>query len=102
MATPMQTQSVFGKPTKSKTQKKRARLQEKTGDIKQDVVLEPDVSYMQKQKEIYEKAYEKWTPEDEHKLVEMRQSDSTIKALVETLKRNKGAIISRLRKLGIE
>ena len=74
----------------------------KSGDMQQDVVLEPDVSYMQKQKEIYEKAYEKWTREEEHKLVEMRQSDSTIKALVETLKRNKGAIISRLRKLGIE
>ena len=102
VATPMQTQSVFGKPTKSKTQKKRARLQEKTGDIKQDVVLELDVSYMQKQKEIYEKAYGKWTQEEEHKLVEMKQSGSTIKTLIETLKRNKGAIISRLRKLGIE
>ena len=74
----------------------------KSGDIQQDVVLEPDVSYMQKQKEIYEKAYGKWTQEEEHKLVEMKQSGSTIKTLIETLKRNKGAIISRLRKLRIE
>lgn len=63
----------------------------------QDTVSNTEQTYMQEQKDKYEKAYAKWTPEEEQHLTEMKQSGFSIKTLVEVLKRNKGGIISRLR-----
>ncbi|MBR1786892.1 MAG: HRDC domain-containing protein [Paludibacteraceae bacterium] len=69
---------------------------------RQDAVSNTEQTYMQEQKDKYEKAYAKWTLEEEQHLTEMKQSGFSIKTLVEVLKRNKGGIISRLRKLGLE
>ena len=73
----------------------------KSDSLQQNIVLDPAQNYTQKQKEKYENAYAKWTHEEEQKLVEMKKSGVTMKTIIKTLKRNKRAIIRRLKKLGL-
>lgn len=60
------------------------------------------VSYMEQQKRLYTNAYAKWTPEENEKLKVLYRKGISIQELTQIFGRNKGAICSRLRKLGIE
>lgn len=76
---------------------------------KQAVSVQPEIpedslsmSYMDRQKQLYEKAYAPWTNEDDEKLLRLYQAGVTIADLSAVFKRNNGAIRSRLRKIGLE
>ena len=61
--------------------------------------INPELSYMDRQKLLYSKAYAPWTEEEENDLLLYYQQGKTIAELVEIFQRNAGAIRSRLRKL---
>lgn len=61
--------------------------------------INPGLSYMDRQKQLYSKAYAPWTEEEENDLLLYYQQGKTIAELVEIFQRNAGAIRSRLRKL---
>ena len=61
--------------------------------------INPELSYMDRQKLLYSKAYAPWTEEEEKDLLLYYQQGKTIAELVEIFQRNAGAIRSRLRKL---
>lgn len=76
---------------------------------KQAVSVQPEIpgdslsmSHMDRQKQLYEKAYAPWTNEDDEKLLRLYQAGVTIADLSAVFKRNNGAIRSRLRKIGLE
>jgi len=46
------------------------------------------------------RAYESWTPEEEQKLINLYKEGVTIKEIAEKLQRQKGAVTSRLKKIG--
>lgn len=76
---------------------------------KQAVNVQPEISgdsllmsHMDRQKQLYEKAYAPWTNEDDEKLLRLYQAGATIADLSAVFKRNNGAIRSRLRKIGLE
>lgn len=50
----------------------------------------------------HKNAYERWTKEDDYQLAEMYQNGEKLSALTAHFHRNRGAILSRLRKLGFE
>ena len=58
-------------------------------------------SYISQQKQIHEKAYERWTVEDEHLLETLFQKGFRIKEIASKLGRNEGSIRSRLKKMGL-
>ena len=58
-------------------------------------------SYISQQKQIHEKAYERWTLEDEHLLESLFQEGLRIKEIASKLGRNEGSIRSRLKKMGL-
>ena len=49
----------------------------------------------------YSMAYEKWTDEEESKLLRLYLNKVSIEDIMKELGRNRGAIMSRLRKLGM-
>jgi len=53
-------------------------------------------------RKVHPKAYEKWTPEDDHHLWALHRSGCSIKELSAEFDRNPGAIESRLRKLAMQ
>ena len=55
---------------------------------------------MDRQKQLYSKAYAPWTEEEEQDLLFHYKQGKTVSELVEIFQRNAGAIRSRLRKLG--
>lgn len=57
------------------------------------------VSYMAQQKAIYAKAYERWSDEDDQKLLSLYAKGKTVSELMQIFKRNRGAIESRIKKL---
>ena len=58
-------------------------------------------SYISQQKQIHEKAYERWTLEDEYLLESLFQEGLRIKEIASKLGRNEGSIRSRLKKMGL-
>jgi len=60
-----------------------------------------ELDYKQKAKLTYSMAYEKWTKEEEEKLVSLYRSKYEIEDIIKELGRNKGAVLSRLKKLGL-
>ena len=56
-------------------------------------------SYMAQQKALYAKAYERWTAEDDQKLLFLYSQGKNISELMQIFCRNKGAIKSRISKL---
>ena len=58
-------------------------------------------TYMQQQKESHPNAYVQWTKEEEDKLRKMVLAGKKVTQIAEALKRNEGAIISRMKKLGL-
>lgn len=63
--------------------------------------VKPELSYMDRQKQLYSNAYAPWTEEGEQDLLFYYKQGKTVSELVEVFQRNAGAIRSRLRKLGI-
>lgn len=57
------------------------------------------MSYMAQQKAIYAKAYERWSDEDDQKLLSLYAKGKTVSELMQIFKRNRGAIESRIKKL---
>jgi DNA-binding NarL/FixJ family response regulator len=53
-------------------------------------------------KQNHPNAYEPWTPEQEEILKSMYKGGSPVKDIASALKRQPGAIISRIRKLGLD
>lgn len=58
-------------------------------------------SHMGKQKAIYPNAYSPWSDEDDQRLVQLFHEGKNIEELMFIFQRNRGSIISRLRKLGL-
>lgn len=58
-------------------------------------------TYMGKMKEKYEKAYVPWTTEDKNLLNKYYSQGLTVPEIAKLLGRNEGAIISRMKKMGI-
>ena len=56
-------------------------------------------SYMERQKQIHSKAYERWTDDDDRLLMQMHKSGASINELMSKFGRNEGAIRSRIIKL---
>ena len=56
-------------------------------------------TYMAQQKAIYANAYERWSDEDDQKLLYLYSKGKTIYELMNIFSRNEGAIRSRLTKL---
>ncbi len=59
-------------------------------------------NYMEKQKQLHKNAYQKWSSEEDATLTDLFNAPDFDRAkAAETLGRNKGAIQSRLKKLGL-
>ncbi len=56
-------------------------------------------SYMQQQKDVYANAYERWTENDDKKLIDLYNSGIEVKNLMSIFKRNEGSIMARIKKL---
>ncbi len=63
--------------------------------------VEQPKSYMSQQKEKYNNAYKPWTSDENERLREMTEQGKTVQEISLALGRNKGAILSRQKKLGI-
>ena len=64
-----------------------------------------DISHQERQAEIkqrYPNAYEPWTPRHEEILKQMHTGGAPVKAIASALKRQPGAVSSRIRKLGLD
>jgi len=59
------------------------------------------LSYMDKQKQTYAKAYAPWTEEDDNRLKQLYAEGRSVAELMEIFERNRGAIRSRLKKVGL-
>lgn len=60
----------------------------------------PELSYMDKQKQLYNNAYAPWTKEEENALLYLHKQGKKVSELTEILQRNAGEIRSRLKRLG--
>ena len=60
-----------------------------------------ELDYKQKAKLTFGMAYEKWTDEEEAKLIRLFMNKVSIEDIMQELGRNRGGIIARLKKLGI-
>lgn len=58
------------------------------------------MSYIDRQKQLHPNAYAAWTNDDDNQLQELHAKGTPIERLMAIFSRNKGSIISRLRKLG--
>ena len=56
---------------------------------------------MDKQKQMYAKAYAPWTEEDDNRLKQLYAEGRSVAELMEIFERNRGAIRSRLKKVGL-
>jgi hypothetical protein len=56
---------------------------------------------IEKARKTHPNAFRQWSPDDEHTLVEMYNNGATLDRLIETLGRQEGGIITRLRGLGL-
>lgn len=56
-------------------------------------------SYMDRQKQLHDKAYEKWTDDDDQLLLQMHRAGASINELMVKFGRNEGAIRSRIKKI---
>ena len=52
-------------------------------------------------REAHPRAYEKWTPDEEAQLAELFRSGKNTRYIADELQRQPGAILSRLRRLGL-
>ena len=59
-------------------------------------------SYMEKQKELHANAYAPWTDEDDNRLRHLYAEGKSTSELMEVFGRNRGAITSRIKKLGLK
>lgn len=59
------------------------------------------LSYMDKQKQMYAKAYAPWTEEDDNRLKQLYVEGRSVAELMKIFERNRGAIRSRLKKVGL-
>jgi len=66
-----------------------------------EVRIEKPISYMERQKQIHAKAYAPWTEEEEFRLKSLLDAGVSIDSIVFEIGRNKGAIQSRIKKLGL-
>lgn len=60
-----------------------------------------EMSYMDKQKQLFKKAYAQWSAEEEQALVGLYRIGKTVSEISAILQRNEGSIKSRLKKLGV-
>lgn len=67
----------------------------------QEETEKPEMSYMEKQKQLFNNAYAKWTAEEEQDLVGLYRIGKTVSEISAILQRNEGSIKSRLTKLGV-
>lgn len=58
------------------------------------------LSYMDKQKQLHANAYAPWTKDDDNRLKQLYAERKSTAELMEIFGRNRGAIKSRLKKLG--
>ena len=69
---------------------------------KAESISQPEpASHMEKQKAIYSNAYALWGDEDDQRLGQLFHEGKSIEELMSIFQRNRGSIISRLRKLGL-
>ena len=61
-----------------------------------------NLSYMERQKLLYNNAYAKWTPEEDSELLILSGKGLSIKELTKIFERNEGAIRSRIKKLTMD
>lgn len=61
-----------------------------------------EISYIEQQKRLHTNAYTPWTEEDDQLLKRLFNEGKSIEELMKIFARNRGAIKSRIRKLGIE
>jgi len=66
----------------------------------ENVKPQPVMSYIDRQKQLHPNAYAAWTNDDDTQLQELHAKGTPIERLMAIFSRNKGSIISRLRKLG--
>lgn len=62
-------------------------------------IVDSKSSHMEQQKAIYANAYEKWTDEEDQRLLRLHAEGKTIPELMQMFKRNEGSINSRIKKL---
>lgn len=72
-------------------------IEKKCVSVKDD---SKELSYMDKQKQFYASAYAPWTEEDDNRLKRLYVGGKSVDELMEIFGRNRGAIKSRLKKLG--
>lgn len=60
-----------------------------------------EMSYMEKQKQIFANAYAPWTDDEEQALISLHRIGKNVSEIGKILQRNNGAIRARLKKLGI-
>ena len=77
-------------------------VQNQTEEEKVDVIssFNPELSYMDRQKQLYSMAYAPWTEEEEKALLYLHKQGKKISELTDIFHRNAGAIRSRLKRLG--
>lgn len=64
-----------------------------------ELPVENELPYMEKQKQLYANAYAPWTDEDDALLIRLHSEGKSVKELMEVFGRNRGAITSRIKKL---
>ncbi len=77
-------------------------FQSQTADKKTEVIsaVKTNLSYMDRQKQLYRNAYAPWTEEEERTLLDLHKQGKKVSELIDIFKRNAGAIRSRLKRLG--
>lgn len=79
----------------------RTNQQRRKADLAKKETVEEPSSYTRKRMQ-YKNAYERWTSDDDMLLKVMFENGEKLSAIAHHFHRNKGAILSRLRKMGIE
>jgi DNA-binding NarL/FixJ family response regulator len=74
---------------------KKASLKKRVGFLSKNYYVR-----MSAIKKASPRAYESWVPEEEQKLINLYKEGVTIKEIAEKLQRQKGAVTSRLKKIG--
>lgn len=64
-----------------------------------ELPVENELPYMEKQKQLYANAYAPLTDEDDALLMRLHSEGKSVKELMEVFGRNRGAITSRIKKL---
>lgn len=77
-------------------------VQSQTTDEKTEAIspVKPELSYMDRQKQLYGNAYTPWTEEEERALLYLYKQGKKVSELIDIFQRNAGAIRSRLKRLG--